>query len=176
MTSYHSNREAEFEELIQSCNHDDLWLLKGLCERGLGPYLETNNFVGERAEELAEEFYQQTRGLPKLEPTKPSNAQEADFYSASLKLYSVKGLKGRNKVTSSFCGYDGDGTEKLFDYVIIVRMDDLYQAVEILEVDWETFRRFAKRNSRDKNYKLNLTNKLRAASKILLSNEPTAAN
>lgn len=163
----YSPDHSKFNTFIDSCNFEELWLLKGLCELRLVSYQQgprTNNFVGDRAEDLAKEVYNTTPGLEKLERPPWVNTKEYDLLSSKAS-YSVKGVKGKNKVTSAFCGYEGEETPKLFDYVILVRMDELYQLQEILQLDWNTFKLFTKRNSRDKNYKLYLTNKLRESSK-----------
>jgi hypothetical protein len=156
--------------ILDNLNYEELWLLKGLCEKRLVSFNNgTNNFVGDRAVDLAENIYNTTPGLEKVQKPYWPNTKEYDLYSARS-LYSVKGLKGKNRVTSPFCGYTGNENHvKLFDYVILVRMDELYQLEEILEISWDTFQKHAKLNNRDKNYKLNLTNKLRDDSNIIFS-------
>lgn len=163
---------SNFDTLLNSCSFEELWLLKGLCEKRLVSYQggsRTNNFVGDRAEDLAMEVFNTTPGLEKLALPPFKNTKEYDLLSSKAS-YSVKGVKGNNKVTSAFCGYEGEETPKLFDYVILVRMDELYQLQEMLLLDWNTFKLFARRNSRDKNYKIYLTNNLRDASKKIWPN------
>jgi len=162
--------KEELDSFLTKCSYEDLWLLKGLCETKLVSFgVETNNFVGERAVDLAKEVYTKTRGLPNLERPRWATTKEVDLYSINFEGYSVKGVKGNNKVTSPFCGFEGPETPKLFDFVILVRLNELYELEEMLEIDWDTFKAFARRNARDKNYKLTLTNKLRNSAKIIYS-------
>lgn len=150
---------------------DDLWPLKGLCEKRLVSCVQTSNFVGERAVELAQAYYARTSDLPKLERMPGVNTKDVDLRSPNDEYYAVKGLRGKNRVTSAFCGYDGPGTKQLFHSVILVRMDELYQPLEIVEVSWDVFTKFAELNVRDKNYKLRLTNKLRKTSRVLFRSD-----
>ncbi len=167
MNSFH-----DLNSIIQSISANDLWVLKGLCEKEIVKQFKiTHNYVGERAVDLAIKTYNNNPTLPSLRRAE-NNTKEWDAYSLAGERYSIKGLKGNNKVTSSFCGFNQrDNSHLLFDKVILVRMNEYYMLEELLQISTDVFCKIVKYNKRDKNYKLYLTNKLREVAEFQLFGE-----
>jgi len=162
----------EIQTILNRFSYNDMWKIKGLVEVNLMEKSEeriTNNFTGERAVDLAIETYNKTTSLPNL--TRAVNGtKDFDVYAASSgERYSIKSLKGNNKTTSAICAFNEQDSKHNFEFVLIVRLSNLYQLVEIIEIPLGIAQQYAKQNTRDKNFKLSYTNKLRNDSNIKIT-------
>lgn len=127
--------------------------------------IRTNNIVGELGEYLAIEYYNKTPGLPKLQAT-PISTKSIDAVSNKGERYSIKSVTG--KTTGVFYGIDKDSSpEKLFEYVIIVVLDEEYSIDMIIEISWENFLKYKHWHSRMNAWNLSITKKLIKDSKII---------
>lgn len=136
--------------------------IKELKKRNL---IRTKNIVGEIGEYLAIKYYNKTLGLPKLQAT-PTSTRNVDAISVKGERYSIKTITG--KTTGAFYGV-GDNEEKLFEYVIIVVMNDDYTISKILELTWNNFMKHKHWHSRMAAWNLTLSKKLICDSKIIYS-------
>lgn len=127
--------------------------------------IRTKNIVGEIGEYLAIKYYNKTPGLPKLQATPPST-RSIDAISVKGERYTIKTVTG--KTTSVFYGVD-ENKEKLFEYVVIVVMNEDYTINKILELTWEQFMKHKHWHSRMTAWNLTLTKKLLNDSKIIYS-------
>ena len=127
--------------------------------------IRTKNIVGEIGEYLAIKYYNKTPRLPKLQATPPST-RSIDAISVKGERYTIKTVTG--KTTSVFYGVD-ENKEKLFEYVVIVVMNEDYTINKILELTWEQFMKHKHWHSRMTAWNLTLTKKLLNDSKIIYS-------
>lgn len=160
---YLNDLVKNFINSLEEYSHEDYWFLLGAIEQAIKKTSTSNmtsNLTGERAEQLAANFYNKETSLPKLTRI---NSKDFDAVSSTNgKRYSIKGFKDKNKTSSPFCAFrNDDKTEYNFEYVILVKMDYFYQLVELIEIPLDTAIKFAKYNSRDGNYKISYTLKLK---------------
>ena len=93
--------------------------------------------VGQAAETLAIAFYNGTPGRPNLQPA-PTGTQNVDALSRRGDRYSIKGVLDGRKTGTIYPDRD-DRDKQLFEYLLIVRIDEHWQLIEIFEFDWKTF-------------------------------------
>lgn len=158
-----NNKIKLLEKKLENCTFDDLWILKGIIECTLRDVysIKTNNFTGERAEDLAIDFYSNNTELPTLTKTLP-DCRDFDAYSKTNgKRYSIKGFKGKNTTSSSICAFNNEDEDYNFEYMILVKIDNFYQLLEILELPIDVVIKYKNLNNRDKNFKISYTQKLK---------------
>lgn len=123
--------------------------------------IRSANLVGEIGEYVAIEYYQNTRGLPKLQAA-PPGTKNIDAISINGDRYSIKATT--NSTTGVFYGLNSkDSNEEdtqRFEYVIIVIFDENMSLKQILELDWNTFIKHKKWHSRMSAWNLMITRKL----------------
>jgi hypothetical protein len=170
-----NDRVKNFIKGLEEYSNEDFWFMLGAIEQALvatSPTKLTRRLTGERAEQLAIDFYKKTTGLPELTKIGP-NSKDFDAVSGTNgKRYSIKGFKGTNTTSSPICAFnDEEKKDYNFEYIILVKMDYFYQLEELIEIPLETALKYAKYNSRDKNYKISYTKKLKEdpTAKILYS-------
>lgn len=130
--------------------------------------IRSKNVVGDIGEYLAVDYYSKTPGLPKLQFSLPST-ENIDATSTKGERYSIKCTT--SNTTGVFYGLnspENKGAQKqLFEYVIIVVLNDSYQLKKILELDWDTFMKHKKWHSRMKAWHLTITKQLLADATIV---------
>lgn len=60
-----------------------------------------------------------------------------------------------------------DFSEKRFDYLIIVVLDEYYQPVEVLEAPWDVVNKYKRYHKTMKAFNLSLTKKLREKCRVV---------
>ncbi|MDX8526994.1 hypothetical protein RFM68_21055 [Mesorhizobium sp. MSK_1335] len=93
--------------------------------------------VGHMAELLAIAHYNGTPGLPNLQPA-PTGTQNIDALSRKGDRYSIKGIMDARKTGTIYPDRD-DPNKQLFEYLLIVIIDQEWQPLAIYEFDWKTF-------------------------------------
>lgn len=93
--------------------------------------------VGQIAESHAIEFYNRTAGRPNLQAA-PPGTQNVDALSRKGERYSIKGILDARKTGTIYPDRD-DADKQLFEYLLIVRVDDDWRLLAIYELDWVTF-------------------------------------
>lgn len=93
--------------------------------------------VGQVAESLAITYYNSTPGRPNLQPA-PTGTQNVDALSRRGDRYSIKGVLDARKTGTIYPDRE-DPHKQLFEYLLIVRIDDDWQLISIHEFDWQTF-------------------------------------
>lgn len=123
--------------------------------------IRSKNVTGDLGEYLVVDYYNRTKGLPKLQFAPPST-KNIDAISIMGERYSIKCTT--TNTTGTFWGIDRDatfeGTKPLFEYVVIIKLDELYHPQLILEIDWETFFKYKHWHSRVNAHNLVITNAL----------------
>jgi len=157
----------ELQDFLKEKGVDELWTLYGLIgtelkERG---EIRTSNLTSERGEAVAIDVYNRTSGEPKLQLA-PIGTKCVDALSREGKRYSIKTLK-RSRTTSTFQA--DDFSEKRFDYLILVVLDDYYQPQAVLEAPWESINRHKRYHKTMKAFNVSLTNKLREECRLVYS-------
>lgn len=158
-------KESMYDFSIFSDEELILFYSKWISELKRRNLIRTKNIVGELGEYLAIKYYNKTSGLPKLQAT-PTSTKSIDAISINGERYSIKTITG--KTTGVFYGVKENG-EKLFEYVIIVVMNEDYTINRILELTWDKFMKHKHWHSRMAAWNLTLTRDLLQDSKIIYS-------
>ena len=93
--------------------------------------------VGQAAETLAIAYYNSTRGRPNLQSA-PVGTQNVDALSRKGDRYSIKGILGGRKTGTVYPDRE-DREKQLFEYMLVVQIDEDWQLLSIHEFDWRTF-------------------------------------
>jgi len=126
----------KLKKIIDDAKDEELWNYYGAIEVELRRRGRVSgNVTGDRGEGLALKIYNSTTNEPKLQLA-PPGTKFMDAISREGKRYAIKTVKFSTSSTSTF--QSDDFKEQRFDYLILVRLDELYNPVEILEAPWET--------------------------------------
>ena len=130
--------------------------------------IRSKNVTGDLGEYIVIDYYNKTKGLPKLQFAPPST-KNIDAISVNGERYSIKCTT--TNTTGAFYGLEKDAdynnTRPLFEYVAIIKLDATYQADMILEINWESFFKHKHWHSRIGAYNLLITKSLMNDSKII---------
>lgn len=96
-----------------------------------------NFSVGEIGERLAIDYFNQTKGLPTLQLS-PKGSKNIDAISRDGKRYSIKTVQ-RAKKTGTIYPDKDQPTEQLFEYLLIVVIDQKYRLQCIYRLAWTMF-------------------------------------
>lgn len=158
---------GEMKANVEMMKDSELWGLYGLVESTLKKRgrIRSRNLTSERGEALAVEIYRERRGEPKLQLA-PPGTKNVDALSREGKRYSIKTIRF-SRITGTFQA--DDFSEKRFDYLIIVVLDEYYQPVEVLEAPWEIVNKHKKYHKTMKAFNLRLTKRLRDECRVVYS-------
>ena len=135
--------------------------------------IRTNNLVGEIGEYYAINIFNKQKGLSKLQAA-PTGTKNIDAISKEGERYSIKCTT--TKTTGVFYGINPIGSNEeqrqLFEYVIIVLLDDTYRLRQILQLDWDVFLQHKHWHSRMKEWNLLINKKLMQAATVIYPIEP----
>lgn len=130
--------------------------------------IRSKNVTGDLGEYIVIDYYNKTKGLPKLQFAPPST-KNIDAISINGERYSIKCTT--TNTTGAFFGLEKDvdysNIRPLFEYVVVIELDTTYQAELILEIDWECFFKHMHWHSRVGAYNLIITKSLISDSKII---------
>jgi hypothetical protein len=93
--------------------------------------------VGEIGEDLAIKHFKSTPGLPVLQPA-PTGTKNVDALSRNGDRYSIKTI-WRAKKTSTVYPDADDPDKQLFEYMLIVSLDDQLELKSIHQFGWKQF-------------------------------------
>ncbi len=123
--------------------------------------IRSKNVTGDLGEYIVVDYYNKTKGLPKLQFAPPST-KNIDAISINGERYSIKCTT--TNTTGAFYGIPKDidihSIKPLFEYVVIIKLNETYQPEFILELDWESFFKHKHWHSRVGAYNLLVTNSL----------------
>lgn len=102
--------------------------------------IRTNNLVGDWGERLAIDYYNKSPELPNLKAV-DVGVKSIDAINKNNESYSIKATTTNR--TGVFNGLNGRNSniqqKKMFDYVIIVVLNEKFALSAIYELDWENF-------------------------------------
>lgn len=159
---------------LSNLENEDLIMLYGQIIDALKhrKVIRSKNVVGDIGEYLAIDYYTKTPGLPRLQPAAPST-ENIDAISVKGKRYSIKCTT--SNTTGVFYGLNPPGSDEpqkqLFEYAVIVVLNDSYQLMKIIELDWNSFLKHKKWHSRMNAWHLIVSKKLLADATIIFDNE-----
>lgn len=156
---------SDLEDLLKEKSTDEIWALYGLIESELRTRgrIRSRNLASERGEAVAVEMYRKTPREPKLQLA-PTGTKCVDALSREGKRYSIKTVRA-SRTTGTFQA--DDFSEKRFDYLIIVVLDEYYQPVEVLEAPWDVVNKYKRYHKTMKAFNLSLTKKLREKCRVV---------
>lgn len=93
--------------------------------------------VGQLAEKLAIDFFNNTPGCPNLREA-AVGTQNVDVLSRRGDRYSIKGILDARKTGTIYPDSD-DRERQLFEYLLVVRLKPDWTLQSIYEFDWQTF-------------------------------------
>jgi len=154
---------------------EELWTLYGMIIEKLKELnaIRTGNITAERGEQLAFEFYNNTKGLPNLQAA-PPGTKNFDAIGKNGARYSIKTIKLPRKLTGVFWGM---GTpkkpviEKKFEYLILVAINGYYQLEKIYEMEWDVFFKLKKWHSTMEAFNISVTQEFCKNSKLIYSKD-----
>lgn len=158
---------------VKKVPDEDLWSLysASIKELKLRNLIRSKNITGERGESLVINFYNKTKNLPKLQVA-PVGTKNVDAISRDGERYSIKSTVFPNKTTGVFYGMgtpDKLINDKKFEYLVVALLDDDYNLLKIVELNWDTFIKFKKWHSRMNAFNVSLSKNLLSQSKVLFS-------
>lgn len=121
---------------IKTLSDDELLSLRGEVEaemriRGI------SLSVGDIGEALAINYFNSTSGLPTLKAA-PVGTKNIDAISRDGDRYSIK-TRQKAKKTGTIYPDDSNSDKQLFEYILLVKIDESYQLVTIHQFTWEQF-------------------------------------
>ena len=140
-------------------------LLEKMRDDGL---IRSKNVTGDLGEYIVIDHYCKTKGLPKLQFAPPST-KNIDAISISGDRYSIKCTT--TNTTGAFYGLEKDADNSLlrplFEYVVVIKLNEHFQPILIIELDWDSFLRHKHWHSRVNAYNLIITNAMIEDSNII---------
>ncbi len=134
-------------------------ILKELKSRDI---IRTNNLVGDLGEYWARKKYNETPNLPNLQDA-PKSTKNIDAISNKGERYAIKSTSGSG--TGVFASLSTENDEKKFEYLVIVLFDKDYILKEILELNWDQFKKFRRMKPPENKWNLPITNEVKSQAK-----------
>ena len=130
--------------------------------------IRSKNVTGDLGEYIVVDYYTKTKGLPKLQFA-PTSTKNIDAISVNGERYSIKCITTNTTGAFYDIGKDIDigDIKPLFEYVVIIKLNEKYQPEFILELDWDAFFKHKHWHSRIGAYNLLVTNSLIEDGKII---------
>lgn len=129
-----------------------------------GGYVRSKNLTAERGERLAIQIYNRTPGAAKL-LLAPPGTKNVDALSRDGERYSIKTISRGTTSTGTFQA--DDFSEKRFEYVVLVVLDEYFQAVQVLEAAWEHVNKHKRMHKTMKAYNIRVTADFRTGCKVI---------
>lgn len=144
-------------------------LLKEMKLQGL---IRSKNVTGDLGEYIVIDYYNKTKGLPKLQFAPPST-KNIDAISVNGERYSIKCVT--TNTTGAFYGIDKEcliqDIKPLFEYVVIIKLNSDFTPNLIIELDWDAFFKHKHWHSRINAHNLIIGNSLIEDSKIIYKSD-----
>jgi len=130
--------------------------------------IRTKNLIGDLAEYLIINHYNNTAGLSNLQAA-PAGTQNVDALSRQGARYSIKATTGN--LTGVFYGLNSpQSTEKeiqKFEFIIVACFDENYNLVRIIELTWEQFLKNKRWHKTMNAWNISITKQLTKECKII---------
>jgi hypothetical protein len=156
--------------LLEGRTEDELWTIYGLISAILRQkgYARSKNLTAERGENVALQVYNSTPGAAKLQLA-PPGTKNVDAISRDGERYSIKTI---SEGTASMGTFQADDfTNKRFDYMILVILDEFFQPAQVLEATWSHVDRFKRMHKTMKAYNVPVTAKFKAGCRLIYRKE-----
>jgi hypothetical protein len=141
-------------------------LMAAMRTRGI---IRTKNVVGDLGERYAVHAYE-AHGKKRPIALASTNSTDFDARDASGFRFNIKAVSHSSTRTSAFhLEKDREESEKAFDYLVVVRVNDLMQPVQVFEFTWEQFWRVKVWSERQKAWFLPLTKKVLNSAEVIFS-------
>jgi len=132
--------------------------------------IDTKNVTGDLGQYLAIRYYCNTPSLPNLFKAN-TGTKGIDAISRKGERYTIKTTTG--KTTGAFWDLQPPNSKKkdrrIFEYVIIVLLDDNYTLKKIIELNWKQFLKLKRWHNYMKTWNMSVTKKLEKEGKIIFS-------
>jgi hypothetical protein len=126
----------QYLQVVSKLNDDELVLLRAKIDAEFAKRGIQFN-VGVLGERLSIAFFNSTPGLPNLLQA-PTGAKNVDALSRDGDRYSIKAFMKAKKTGTIYPDVE-DPDKRLFEYVVVVRLDKDYQMNAIYRYSWEDF-------------------------------------
>lgn len=93
--------------------------------------------IGDIGEKLAIDYFNSTSGLPNLKAA-PTGTKNVDALSRNGERYSIK-TQWKAKKTGTIYPDDSNKNKQLFEFLLVVRLDDKLTLEAIYEFSWDQF-------------------------------------
>lgn len=113
--------------------------------------------VGEVGETLAIVHFNSTKGLPNLQAA-PAGTRNIDALSRNGERYSIKSRMKAKKTGTIYPDETVNG-KQLFEYILLVKMDENYQLNSIHQFSWKRFTELRKWDKRMSVWYLSCSNR-----------------
>lgn len=123
---------------LSDLTDEDLILLRIRVEKEFGKR-KLKFSVGEVGEKLAIKFFNETPGLPNLIAA-PTGAKNVDALSRDGDRYTIKTVQ-KAKKTGTIYPDSTDKKKQLFEYLLLVSIDEDYNLKGIFRFSWDLFNR-----------------------------------
>ncbi len=128
--------------------------------------IRSKNITGDLGEHYAK-IYFENRYKKKFVLESPSN--KSFDATCNGEKYAIKTIS--TSTTSVFYGVTNK-ENRIFDYLIIVEIDETYQPKEIIKMDWDTFFEYKKQHKTMKAPNISVTNILRNDKRTYVDSDP----
>jgi len=146
------------EELVETYPQ----LLAELKTRGI---IRTNNLIGELGEFLAIQSYNNNPSLPKLQ-LQIASTKNIDATSSKGERYAIKSISGN--ATGVFSSLSTNSSERMFEYLVIVKFKKDYSLDGIYEISWSQFLEFRRMKQPEGKWNVPITRELLNSSKRII--------
>lgn len=129
------------ESAFSKSTDDQIWNYYGMIETELNKrgLLRTRNIIAERGEAIVIEFYNKTANMPKLQLTSPGT-KYVNAISRDGERYAIKAIRATSQKGSTF--QTDDFSKRRFEYLILVKIDELYRPLLIAEATWDVVNKY----------------------------------
>ncbi|MCK4789000.1 MAG: hypothetical protein KAV87_34990 [Desulfobacteraceae bacterium] len=128
--------KSQFVTEIKTLSDEELFCLRAALEvemRHRGVAFS----IGDIGEKLAIDYFNSTSGLPNLKAA-PTGTKNVDALSRNGEQYSIK-TQWKAKKTGTIYPDNSNKNKQLFEYLLIVHLNDKLALKEIYEFSWEQF-------------------------------------
>lgn len=149
--------------LMQNLSNNDLVNLYSLITKELRnrKVVRSKNIIGDLGEHILKNHFNVSKDLPNLILMPPSN-KSIDAIDIKNKTYAIKTTTG--KTTSVFYGLNPpeikEENQKLFDYLLILKLNENFEICKIYQLEWENFLTHKKWHSRMQAWNISINKQL----------------
>jgi len=154
---------------LQGINDSELITLYGKVVKELQnrQIIRTKNVVGDLGERFVIDYYTRSHDLESLSVAPPST-KSIDAIGERGNRYAIKSIT--SNCTSVFYGLPHEKSSEeptqLFDFLLIVKFNDSYEALAVYELTWNQFLQHKKWHSRMEAWNISVNKKVKSEANI----------